>query len=96
MSAPSRIVRIDHRSWDDAPGQAGASTPVAELEEGKVLYFPELRFELSQAETGLLDPALVDPKRKNISLNATTGKLTGVAVEDERQAAIGALVRRYY
>lgn len=36
----TRIVRIDHRAWDDAPDHVGASTPVAELEEGKVLYFP--------------------------------------------------------
>ncbi|OVZ59313.1 3-deoxy-D-manno-oct-2-ulosonic acid (Kdo) hydroxylase [Pigmentiphaga sp. NML080357] len=96
MTAPTRIVSIDHRSWENAPRVDEAASPVAELEEGKVLFFPHLRFELSAAETALLDPALVDPKRKNISLNATTGKLTGVAVEDERRDAIGALVRRYY
>ncbi|MBX6319709.1 MAG: Kdo hydroxylase family protein [Pigmentiphaga sp.] len=96
MAASSRIIVIDHASWDAAPGMDAAPSPAAELEEGKVLYFPRLRFELTDAETALLDPSLVDPKRKNISLNAVTGKLTGVAVEDERRDAIGALVRRYY
>jgi hypothetical protein len=90
----SRIVTIDHRAWSSAP-EAGFS-PAGELEQGKVLFFPALRFALSDAETQLLDPALVDPKRKNISLNATTGKVTGVVVEDERREAIGALVRRYH
>ncbi len=96
MTQASRIVTLDHRSWNAAPATAGHAAPVSELEQGKVLYFPELRFVLDEADSSLLDPALVDPKRKNISLNATTGKLTGVAVEDARKDAIRALVRRYY
>ncbi|GAA4337741.1 Kdo hydroxylase family protein [Pigmentiphaga soli] len=90
-----RIVVLDIDRWD-APGIAHDNRAVDDLEQGKVLYFPRLAFPLDAAETALLDPALVDPKRKNISLNARTGVLTGVAVEDARRDAIGALVRRYY
>jgi hypothetical protein len=90
----NRIITIDHRSWSSSP--AAAIEPVAELEQGKVLFFPALRFDLSASETQLLDPALVDPKRKNISLDVTAGKLTGVAVDDVRREAIGALMQRYH
>lgn len=91
-----RIVTADLDRWHPDDADAGAPWLADELEQGKVLYFPKLRFALSDAETALLDPALVDPKRKNISLNARTGVLTGVAVADERRDAIDALVRRYY
>lgn len=94
--ADSRIVPIELDDWNSKPVFNGGASPIAELESGKVLYFPHLRFALSDAETALLDPALVDPKRKNISLNASTGKLTGVVVEDARKDAIAALVQRYY
>lgn len=40
-----------------------ASSAVSELEQGKVLFLPELAFTLSEQEMPLLDPALVDPKR---------------------------------
>lgn len=97
MTSPSRIVSIDTSSWTDPlPAGNDPAELVAELERGKVLFFPRLGFELSDAELALLNPALVDPKRKNISLNADTGKLTGVVVEDERKAAIAALVKRYH
>lgn len=72
-----------------------ASSAVSELEQGKVLFLPELAFHLSEQEMPLLDPALVDPKRKNISYQPLSGKLTGVAVA-ERQQQVQQLLERYY
>ncbi|MBX9382460.1 Kdo hydroxylase family protein, partial [Serratia marcescens] len=68
---------------------------VSELEQGKVLFLPELAFTLSEQEMPLLDPALVDPKRKNISYQPLSGKLTGVAVAERRQQ-VQQLLERYY
>jgi hypothetical protein len=97
MATASRIVLLELDSWNAAPVLSpNGVQPAFELEQGKVLYFPKLRFALSDAEIALLDPALVDPKRKNISLNARTDVVTGIAVEDQRRDAIGALVRRYH
>ena len=96
MTRSSRIVPFDLQDWNAAPPSHPGASPIDELERGKVLYFPKLAFTLSPAELALLDPALVDPKRKNISLNATTGVLTGVVVDDARKDAIAALVKRYY
>lgn len=67
---------------------------VAALERGRVLYFPRLAFELSPAERALLDPAIADPKRKNISL-AAGGALHGVQADETTRAAVHAMVARY-
>ncbi|RBL65101.1 3-deoxy-D-manno-oct-2-ulosonic acid (Kdo) hydroxylase, partial [Pseudomonas sp. MWU13-2625] len=50
---------------------------------------------LSPAEQALLNPALSDPKRKNISLEPNNGALHGVLGGDETQAAVRALISRY-
>lgn len=65
------------------------------LEQGKVLLLPALGFALQAQELALLTPALVDPKRKNISYNAQTGRLRGLASADHT-AAVSALLARYH
>ncbi len=85
------VLTLPLRQW----AAAEASSAVSELEQGKVLFLPELAFTLSEQEMPLLDPALVDPKRKNISYQPLSGKLTGVAVAEHRQQ-VQQLLERYY
>ena len=85
------VLTLPLRQW----AAAEASSAVSELEQGKVLFLPELAFTLSEQEMPLLDPALVDPKRKNISYQPLSGKLTGVAVVERRQQ-VQQLLERYY
>ncbi|HIF6624640.1 TPA: Kdo hydroxylase family protein [Serratia marcescens] len=85
------VLTLPLRQW----AAAEASSAVSELEQGKVLFLPELAFPLSEQEMPLLDPALVDPKRKNISYQPLSGKLTGVAVAEHRQQ-VQQLLERYY
>lgn len=68
---------------------------VDELEQGKVLYLPSFDFRLLDEERGLLDPAIADPKRKNISLEPGNGALHGVVGGAEREAAVRGLIARY-
>ncbi|MGI4815200.1 MAG: Kdo hydroxylase family protein [Janthinobacterium lividum] len=68
-----------------APAEAASfaaqrADAVAALEAGKVLYFPVAGFSLLPAERALLDPALADPRRKNISLSPN-GLLVGLRAE---------------
>lgn len=93
-SAPSQILVTSLRQWDDIPSQDLRRGYALALESGKVLSMPDLAFSMGSGELPLLDPALVDPKRKNISLNAA-GRVIGVAVDDARRDAIGDLIRRY-
>ncbi|WP_414161502.1 Kdo hydroxylase family protein [Serratia sp. BNK-10] len=85
------VLTLPLRQW----AAAEASSAVSELEQGKVLFLPELAFTLSEQEMPLLDPSLVDPKRKNISYQPLSGKLTGVAVAERRQQ-VQQLLERYY
>jgi hypothetical protein len=86
-----RIVEIDARDWR-APG----SHPnwIEAVEDGKVLYFPQLAFELSAQERALLKPELLAEGVRNISWDAQRG-LKGVAGNEKVQAAVGELVSRF-
>lgn len=86
------VLTLPLQQWAAA---GAASSAVSELEQGKVLFLPGLAFTLSEQEIPLLDPALVDPKRKNISYQPLSGKLTGVAVAERRQQ-VKQLLERYY
>jgi hypothetical protein len=86
-----RIVELGARDWR-APG----SDPqwIAAVEDGKVLYFPRLVFELSGEERALLKPELLAPGVRNISWDTARG-LKGVAGDAAVQEAVTGLVSRF-
>ncbi len=87
----SQLVELDLSDWGGAqPNDAW----IAALEAGKVLYFPHLPFELRAEERRLLDPALLAPNVRNISLDGA-GKLKGVAGDAQTQQAVAAMVGRF-
>nr|WP_198984445.1 Kdo hydroxylase family protein [Herbaspirillum sp. ASV7] len=87
----SQIIEIDLAKWQvDTPNE----TWIAELEAGKVLYFPHLAFELLVSERSLLNPAVRDPKARNISLDAR-GHIKGAAGNTEQQLALAAMIGRF-
>jgi hypothetical protein len=82
----SQIIHLDGKSF---------TSQVPALESGKVLFLPQLDFAIQPAELALLNPAIADPKRKNISLEPQAGgKLHGVA-DPANEAAVRALIARY-
>ncbi|MFG1172192.1 Kdo hydroxylase family protein [Erwiniaceae bacterium CAU 1747] len=86
------IRSLAMRHWNETVNDTHA---VDALEQGKVLFLPELAFTLSAEELALLTPDLVDPKRKNISFNAQNGTLNGVA-QDEKKSLVQALLQRHH
>ncbi len=64
------------------------------VEAGKVLYFPELGFQLQPEERGLLRPEVRDPKSRNISLNVD-GSLKGAAGDEHTQRQLAAMIGRF-
>src|SRR5581483_9404398 len=91
----SQIVEVNCTDWAGADLSVARDTLRVALETGKVIYFPNLRFAIDGGEAALLDPALADPKRKNISLEPRGGALHGVAGDSVTQSAVRALVARY-
>jgi hypothetical protein len=86
-----RIVELGVVDWY-GPG----SDPewIAAVEDGKVLYFPALAFELSPDERGLLGPELLAEGVRNISWDGVRG-LKGVAGDEPVQSAVRELVSRF-
>jgi len=92
MTSFNHVVTSLSRSEWDAGKQ---NSVVKDLEQGKVIFLPQLAFSLSEREKQLLDPVWVDPKRKNISYQPLQDKLTGVA-DNAQESAIRDLLKRHY
>lgn len=87
----TQLVELDLADWSGAaPNEAW----IAALEAGKVLYFPQLGFEVLPEERALLSPAVLSPDVRNISLDAN-GRLKGVAGDENMQRAVAAMVGRF-
>jgi hypothetical protein len=86
-----RIVELGARDWH-APG----SDPkwIEAVEDGKVLYFPRLAFELTSLERALLKPELLAQGVRNISWDMKRG-LKGVAADETTRAVVADLVARF-
>ncbi|CAI0959757.1 Kdo hydroxylase family protein [Serratia proteamaculans] len=94
LTPEQALMTLPQQRWDSASTPLSL-TAVEALEQGKVLFLPELNFPLLDDEITLLDPALVDMKRKNISYWPETHKLSGVAIAEQRPQ-VQALLERYY
>lgn len=87
----SQIIEIGVTDWQVAePNPAW----IAGLEAGKVLYFPQLPFELLPEEKVLLKPEIRDPKVRNISLDAS-GHLKGAVGDTATQLALALMIGRF-
>ena len=87
----SQIVRIDNDEWHTVQGNDAWR---AALEAGKVLFFPNLGFQLQPEERALLRPDIRDPGVRNISLNVD-GSLKGAVGDAATQAALEAMIARF-
>lgn len=94
-SSRAPIVELENSEW--RVEQHSSAEVVANLEQGEVLYFPSLKFSLTDSEQALLDPTLVNPKRKNIMYQSDQDSIRGVAedISSEEKEALKALLKRY-
>jgi len=87
----SQIIEIGVTDWQVAEPNP---TWIAGLEAGKVLYFPQLPFELLPEEKVLLKPEIRAPKVRNISLDAA-GHLKGAVGDTATQLALALMIGRF-
>jgi hypothetical protein len=86
-----QILELDAADWQVAtPHDAW----IAALEAGKVLYFPRLGFKLTTQEARFLTPDVLDPKSRNISLDAN-GHLKGASGDAIAQKELTAMIGRF-
>jgi hypothetical protein len=89
-----RIVTADLSDWT-APAAIDRTELAAALEDGKVLYFPHLAFELAEQEKGFLSPTWGDGRAKNISYDGERHVLKGAQGSEADLAKLQAMIARY-
>ncbi|MBV8464450.1 MAG: Kdo hydroxylase family protein [Burkholderiales bacterium] len=87
-----RIVTVDQTDWT-SPADTGALATA--LEDGKVLYFPQLPFVMTDAEKSFLSPTWGDGKAKNIAYDGERDQLKGAQGSAEDLARLKAMVARF-
>jgi hypothetical protein len=79
------LEKIAVTHWQGAFAAAEQRRALSSLEHGKVLYFPDLSFKVSEEWGSLFDTLLADRRVKNISYTPGSGTVKGtVATERER------------
>jgi hypothetical protein len=90
----SAIHPIDLTTWGGSLPAVEQAIATDALEAGHVLFLPNLRFELSDAERAFLTPGIVG-KSKNVSYDPRSGKLGGTTVAEMKVHDLRALMDRF-
>jgi 3-deoxy-D-manno-oct-2-ulosonic acid (Kdo) hydroxylase len=89
------IEQLDVNSWQGPFNRGAVAKAATSLEEGKILFLPRLRFDLSDAERRFLTPACLDGKSKNVCFRPVTGVLTGTAHQGKERDELLRILDRY-
>ncbi len=90
----NRVVNISTTAWSEEQSSARCQQAIEALEDGKVLFLPQLRFELDEAERVFLQPVMKG-NRKNISYDIATGEVRGGVMEANEEARLRAMMYRF-
>lgn len=88
------VYTLDQQQWQDQFTDAQQAQAIATLEQGGVLYLPQLRFQLQDKERAFLSPDTVD-KSKNVNFDINTGRLRGTALEGTAAQELKAMIARF-
>jgi hypothetical protein len=89
----SSILTLERRDWAEVASPERVSSAATGLEEGAVLFFPGLRFEVGAEESGLFSPSI--STAKNVSFDPVSGRLGGTALGERQAATLRELMRRF-
>src|SRR4029078_8055489 len=74
----SRMLHIDRMMWDSPSDDATSAAALTALEDGDVVFMPELRVAIERAEAALFPTAILG-RAKNASFDPSTGRLGGTS-----------------
>jgi hypothetical protein len=90
MNPPIETLEICE--WNPALPEETSARYTGALEDGQVLYCPNLAFPLSDAELGFLSPSILGDKAKSLAFDPVSGILKHARSD---QSEIAAMMRRY-
>lgn len=89
------IETFDINHWQEKCTDDIQMRAVNALEDGKVLYFPQLPFSFLENETAFLSSGFVNPKTKNISYNIHKDDMRGAMYSQNEHVHLKQLMQRY-
>jgi hypothetical protein len=87
---------LDIASWQGPFSPEIVAKAADALETGKLLYAPQLPFELSENERRFLSPDCLDGKSKNISFRPGSGALKGTHYQGPDRNQLLGMLQRYH
>src|ERR1700712_5105155 len=88
------LETIPIASWTGPYAPEVKAQALQSLEQGAVLFFPNLAFALAEREEQFLDAGISDGKAKNISLDPS-GKLQSTSLTGKRAKDLTAMMARF-
>lgn len=82
-------------NWHAHCDPSTQSNAIRSLESGKVLFFPQLAFNLTNEEKKFLSPHYLSGSGKNISFDRNTLKLRGTNANPEELPILQGMMKRY-
>lgn len=86
---------FDFKSWKPTCSHQTLLEMVSSLENGQILYFPHLAFEVSNEEKALFSPSLVKKDRKNVSYDLKSDALKGCEANIQNQKLVHEMMKRF-
>lgn len=81
--------------WQEQYSYEQQTKATQALENGQILFFPKLNFQLNANEKCFLSPVYADPKFKNISYNTHTEELRGTQATTQEKTEIKEMLQRF-
>lgn len=72
-----------------------AEKAIKALESGKVVYFPNLKFNLESSESQFLSPSILNAKSKNVSYDIRQNNIKGISCQGSGAEQIKAMIKRF-
>jgi hypothetical protein len=90
------IEPLDITSWRGPFSPEIVASAADSLETGKLLYAPQLPFELTEGERRFLSPDCLDGNSKNVSFRPGSGVLKGTRCQGAERDELLGMLQRYY
>jgi hypothetical protein len=82
-------------TWDTEFKKHEQETALSDLESGKIIYCPQLSFNIDTAERMLFIPYLINKKTKNISFSVKDNRLKGLKADQKHQMHLKTILSRF-
>ncbi|MFZ0219155.1 MAG: Kdo hydroxylase family protein [Candidatus Aquirickettsiella sp.] len=82
-------------AWDMEFKKHEQENALSDLESGKIIFCPQLSFNIEAAERMLFIPYLINKKTKNISYNLKDNRLKGIKADQKHHVRLKSMLARF-